>query len=128
MRVRAAVPALFLIAAACFNATEPLANDTGAIVEVALWPVNPVEIEGQPSETRPAVGARVVVLDGDGDEVADGTTDDSGRARILVAPGTYTIRVTDCPGAMSGPKEDATVVVTSGVFASAALTCDTGIR
>lgn len=128
MRGRPFIITLVILSGACFNATEPLANDTGTIVQVSLWPVNPVEIEGQPSPPRPAVDARVVVLDENGDEVADATTDRSGRARIVVAPGSYTIRVTECPGAMSGPKEDASVVVTAGAFASAALTCDTGIR
>lgn len=113
---------------ACAGGSTPLAPDTGATIEVHLWPVDPVEIEGQPSRTRPAVDAEFVVLDDDGDEVADGTTDAEGRARILLAPGTYRIRVVECPGAMSGPKEDGAVTVTAGAFATLVLTCDTGIR
>lgn len=113
---------------ACAGGSTPLSPDTGAVVEVTLWPVDPVEVEGQPSRSRPSVGAHVVVLDRDGDEVAGGTTDADGRARIVLAPGSYAVRVVECPGAMSGPKEDVAVSVTAGAFASVTLTCDTGIR
>ncbi|HEX6639876.1 MAG TPA: carboxypeptidase-like regulatory domain-containing protein, partial [Thermoanaerobaculia bacterium] len=106
----------------------PLATDTGAIVEVSLWPVDPVEVAGQPTRTRPAVDAHVLVLDENGRAVADQTTGADGRAHILLAPGRYTIRIDECPGAMSGPKEDAAVTVAPGEFAAVALTCDTGIR
>ena len=120
--------ALVVIAAGCFNPSEPLATDTGAMVTVSLWPVDPVEIEGQPSRTRPAVDAHVVVLDEGGREVAEAHTAGDGVARIMLRPGEYIVRVDECPGAMSPPKEDASVAVIAGAFASVALSCDTGIR
>ncbi|HUF11796.1 MAG TPA: carboxypeptidase-like regulatory domain-containing protein [Longimicrobiales bacterium] len=128
MRSAPPVAPFIVLAAACFGASEPLASDTGAVVEVSLWPIDPVEFAGQPSRTRPAVDAHVVVLDDEGREVADETTGADGTARILLAPGSYTMRVDECPGAMSGPSEDAAVVVSAGAFATVALTCDTGIR
>ena len=122
------VPLVSLALAACAGSPEPLASDTGVVAEVGLWPIDPVEVAGQPSRTRPAVGARVVALDGSGDEIAEGTTDGDGRARLLLPPGEYTIAVEECPGAMSLPKENVDVAVQAGSFASASLTCDTGIR
>ena len=126
MRARTFV--LLVATLGCFNASEPLATDTGVTVEVGLWPVDPVEVEGQPSRTRPAAGAHVVARSADGEEAGDAVTDEDGVARIVLAPGTYTIAVTECPGAMSLPKENATVDVRAGAFATAALACDTGIR
>ena len=127
MRLLPVVSSLIAVSA-CFGSTEPLSSDTGALVRVSLWPIDPVEIEGQPSRTRPAAGARVVVLDDDGNDVARATTDDQGMARIHLAPGSYTVTVVECPGAMSLPKENAQVTVADGSFAEAALACDTGIR
>lgn len=120
--------ALVVLTAGCFNPSEPLSSDTGVLVEVSLWPIDPVQIEGEPARTRPAVDAHVVVLDGEGREVADGRTAADGAARIVLRPGTYLVRVDECPGAMSLPKEDATIAVSAGAFASVALACDTGIR
>ena len=127
---RSRVPSIFavLALAACYGSTEPLPGDTGVRVLVAKGPIDPVEVEGQPRNTAPVPGARVVVRTVDGDGVEDATTDDEGIARLLLAPGSYTIVVTSCPGTMSLPKESATVVVVSGEFAFAELVCDTGIR
>ena len=93
-----------------------------------MWPVDPVEIEGQPSAGRPIGGARIVVLDAQGDETAAATTEEDGTARILLAPGSYELRVVECPGAMSGPKENAMATVSAGAFTAIAFTCDSGIR
>ena len=125
---RASLPLVVLAVAACSGATEPVASDTGVLAQVRLWPVDPVEIEGQPSRTRPATGARVVVRDGRGRRIAEMVTAENGSARILVQPGSYVVAVVECPGAMSLPKEDVEVIVTRGSFAGADLTCDTGIR
>jgi hypothetical protein len=126
MHIRAAL--LLLPLAACFGATEPLATDTGVSVEVGLWPIDPVEVEGQPSRTRPAAGALVVVRSLDGDDVEQARTNEHGVVQMVIAPGSYVVTVAECPGAMSLPKEDAPVDVTAGSFARATLTCDTGIR
>lgn len=128
MRNRMLCGLVAIVAGGCMGSAEPLASDTGVIVEVALWPIDPVEVEGQPSRTRSAVGARVVAFDTGGDEVTSRLTDDQGVARLLLAPGSYTIRVVECPGAMSLPKENADVTVSAGAFESARLACDTGIR
>ncbi|HEX6589752.1 MAG TPA: carboxypeptidase-like regulatory domain-containing protein [Longimicrobiales bacterium] len=127
MILRSAI-AFALLGSACAGGATPLSPDTGTVVEVTLWPVNPVEIEGQPAPVRPVAGARIVAFDADGDAIARDTTDEKGRARILLAPGAYEIRVVECPGAMSGPKEDGTITVSAGAFTAIAFTCDSGIR
>lgn len=114
--------------AACYGSTEPLDPDTGASVLVTRGPINPVEMEGDPPNTAPVAGARVVARAVAGGDVEQARTDESGVARILLAPGSYTITVVECPGAMSLPKEEASITVTAGAFASTGLVCDTGIR
>ena len=128
MRAIVSASLIPLLVAACFGAADPIPPDTGVMVEVSLGPLDPVETEGQPSRTRPAAGARVVARDADGDRAAEGLTDANGVARLSVAPGRYVITIQECPGAMSLPKGDVTVDVEAGRLATAALTCDTGIR
>ena len=114
--------------AGCYGSSEPLASDTGVSVLVARGPIDPVEVEGQATNSAPVAGARVLVDRLGNGDAEEATTGDDGVARILLAPGTYTISVTECPGAMSLPKEDATITVMAGAFTSTSLVCDTGIR
>lgn len=114
--------------AACYGSSEPLASDTGVSVLVSRGPIDPVEIQGQSTNTAPVAGARVLVRPVGDDDAREAKTDDDGLARILLAPGSYTISVAECPGAMSLPKENATITVTAGAFTSTSLVCDTGIR
>ena len=126
--MRAALVCILFVAAGCVGSTHPPASDTGVVVEVGLWPVDPVEIAGQPSRTRPAPGATVVALDASGREAAEGSTGEDGRVELRLAPGEYSIAVRACPGAMSLPKENVAVTITPGSFTEARLHCDTGIR
>jgi len=126
--MRASPVFLLLFALGCTGRAASLDPDTGIDVQVSLWPVDPVEIAGQPSRTRPAVDALVVVRDASGREVADDRTGADGSARFLLAPGSYVVSVEECPGAMSLPKENASVEVSAGAFVAARLACDTGIR
>ena len=87
-----------------------------------------VETPDMTTNVAPVAGARVVVRPAEEGDEHEATTDADGLARVALAPGSYTIRVVECPGAMSLPKEDAAVTVREGAFASAELVCDTGIR
>lgn len=97
---------------------------------VRLGPQCPVAHPGDRCQDRPAIGARVTVatrfpLDSGagGEVVASTTTDDNGRYRVAVLPGTYV--VTAHAGRTCRVME---VRVTAGLYSKADLACDTGIR
>ena len=117
-----------LATVACYGSSEPLATDTGVRILVSRGPINPVVTPDMTTNVAPVAGARVVVRPAGGGDEHEATTDADGLARVALAPGSYTIAVVECPGAMSLPKEDAAVTVREGAFASAELVCDTGIR
>ena len=120
--------AVIVTVVACYGSSEPLATDTGVRILVSRGPINPVETPDMTTNVAPVAGARVVVRPAEEGDEHEATTDADGLARVALAPGSYTIRVVECPGAMSLPKEDASVTVREGAFASAELVCDTGIR
>jgi hypothetical protein len=91
---------------------------------VEAWPIRPVAIAGQPN-TRPVAEAVVEALH-EGRVVAATTTDEAGRYRLTVQPGTYLLRVT-ATGLLS-KESSRTVTVSPGETLTAGFTLDTGIR
>jgi hypothetical protein len=103
---------------------------SGVAGRVSLGPQCPVERKDHPCPDEPAAGATVTVAEqvpGDpyaaGEVVAHTTTGTDGRYRLAVAPGRY---VVTADAGMSCELVDARVV--AGAYATADVSCDTGIR
>lgn len=108
----------------------PAGDTSGVDGRVLLGPQCPVETAGDACADEPAAGAKVTVakqLPGDlyagGEVVAATTTDDEGRYRVEVPPGSY---VVTADAGMSCELMDARV--TAGAYSSVDVPCDTGIR
>ncbi len=102
---------------------------TGLLITAVAGPVCPVEtIPAKPEcAPRPVSGAIVHVRDGQGAEVATGTTDATGSAFLAVEPGSYAVVADRVDGLLGEPPaQDA--VVTNGTTTPVALMYDTGIR
>jgi hypothetical protein len=97
---------------------------SGVVGTVTASPTCPVEVAGKPCPPR-AVSAEIDVRDRNGATVAKTTSSADGKYRIALAPGEYMlVVVTDtfplCP--------ETPVSVKSGLFTTADISCDTGIR
>jgi hypothetical protein len=92
---------------------------------VSAGPVTPVEHVDRPN-TRPLPGATVEALRG-GDVVTVARSDDRGRYRLTVRPGTYLIRVRP-PGRFLSKDPVKTVTVSAGETLTVNFLLDTGIR
>lgn len=93
---------------------------------VEAWPIRPVAIAGQPN-SRPVAEAVVEALH-EGRVVAATTTDEAGRYRLTVQPGTYLLRVTATRLLSISKETSRTVTVSPGETLTAGFTLDTGIR
>jgi len=87
-------------------------------------PTTPVCQEGVPC-SAPAAGVALVFLRG-GLRVASATTSKAGTFRVVLAPGTYVVRLLRRPAFGGSPPR--TVRVLPGRFAVANFDIDTGIR
>jgi len=92
---------------------------------VTAGPVTPVQQVGRPN-SRPLPGATIEALRG-GDVVAAARSDDRGRYRLTVRPGTYLIRVMPA-GRFLSKSPDKTVTVSAGETLTVNFLLDTGIR
>lgn len=112
-----------------------LACDPGALLGpdapqgidgVALrGPVCPVVTQDEACEDQPHQ-AWIQILDGDGRRVARIRTDQEGRFRVGLVPGSYTlVPESGDPFPVASPQD---VVVTAGVFTDVVVHFDTGIR
>ena len=123
---------VLLAVTACGGAarTEPGPAGSGStgITGIALaGPTCPVEQPGDPAcAARPVSGARVVVRDATGADLAAAVTDATGAFFVAVPPGTYTVVAQHAEGFMAEPTP-VTVEVTTGVE-RIELSYDTGIR
>ncbi|MDP9329418.1 MAG: hypothetical protein M3P11_02055 [Actinomycetota bacterium] len=117
--------ALVLVLAACATGGVGDGGDSGVQGVVLAGPQCPVERLDSPCPDRPYPGTvRATGVDG---TTAQVDTDDQGRFRLVLAPGTYVVIVV----ATSGPAPAAvpqTVQVTAGAFTQVTLEVDTGIR
>ena len=92
---------------------------------VTAGPVTPVQQVGRPN-SRPLPGATIEALRG-GDVIAAARSDDRGRYRLTVRPGTYLIRVMPA-GRFLSKSPDKTVTVSAGETLTVNFLLDTGIR
>jgi hypothetical protein len=91
---------------------------------VQAGPTCPVEQVGSPCPDRP-VPSTVRAIGTDG-HIAEGKTDDQGRFRMALEPGTYIVSAAPVVGAMT--PSPVTVEVRAGAYARVTLEADTGIR
>jgi hypothetical protein len=118
------VPALILILGLTACASEPAAT-AGIEGQVLAGPQCPVVTEASPCPPKPWVGVvRATAEDG---STYEDQTDEQGRYRIALPPGTYTVvAVTGEGGPPTG--EPQTVPVMAGQPLRVDLSVDTGIR
>jgi hypothetical protein len=117
--------------ASCGTQKPQTAHDgSGVDGQVQLGPQCPVQTEASRCKNQPAVGAKVTVAtqepglpEASGKVVARATTDANGNYHVAVQPGTYVVT------AQSGMScELMKARVTSGVYSTVDIVCDTGIR
>ncbi len=121
-RVAVAIALLAVVGAGCAGG----APRSGVQGVVTAGPQCPVEQLGSPCPDRPFVGiVRASALDGT--VVAETETDDQGRFRVALDPGTYVLAVvTDGGGPPTATPQP--VQVEEGRFTRVTLRVDTGIR
>lgn len=127
--------ALLLLVLASTACTPPSPAQSGANgtldVRAVAGPVCAVETDppDPACEPRPVAGARIFVSPSDGRDilVGQGTTDDDGRLRLELPPGSYVVAGGEVDGLLGVP-EPIQVLVESGAAASVSLVYDTGIR
>ena len=126
-----AVIALALALGACGGATgvPPSAMPrTGLAITAVAGPTCPVETVGDPAcVPRPVAGARVVVLDAQGQEFATLVLDAQGSGVVGLPAGEYVLRAQPEAGLMGTP-EAMEVTVADGTLTPVVLSYDTGIR
>jgi hypothetical protein len=126
-RLWSLVVALILAIAACTSA-PPVVPGTGLAVTALAGPTCPVETLGDPAcAPRPVAGAKVVVLDAQGREVATVVLDLKGAGVVTLAAGKYVVRGQPAAGLMGTP-EPMDVTIVDGQLTPVVLSYDTGIR
>jgi Carboxypeptidase regulatory-like domain len=103
----------------------PAPAGSGAYGYVTAGPTCPVERPDQPCLPRP-VSAHIQAQDPSGSDVAGTDSDSSGRYRLVLPPGTYTLTAT--AGTAYPRCQPAHVTVNVGLPSRADISCDTGIR
>lgn len=101
----------------------------GMTVVATSGPVCPVESNPPDPQCapRPVVGAMIVVKDGSGSIVAEGTTGLTGTVDLAVSPGLYTVEASPVEGLLGTP-DPRSINVTESARATVALGYNTGIR
>jgi hypothetical protein len=118
--------ATLAVAACAADPEEPPSSPRSGIeVVVVFGPQCPVVVAESPCPDAPWQGTvRVSSL---GDDDVEARTDASGRARITLPAGTYTVAAILDEGGVGSSKAEA-VTVTDGSFVNVRLTVDSGIR
>lgn len=112
------------------NQPAPTATPLTNGVEGQAWlgPLCPVVQMGTPCPDQPYPDATVVVLDTAGKEIARVQTDAQGRFRLLLLPGTYTLRPEPPDGLPFPSASEQTFTVMNGQFTPLTVHYDSGIR
>lgn len=107
------------------TSTPVPSGDSGIDGTVTIGPTCPVERVESPCPDRPYEVA-IKVFDGRGREVAQARSDSAGRFRLVLSPGTYTLRPPQTGVPPSAAEQ--TVEVTPGRFTAVHIAFDSGIR
>jgi hypothetical protein len=114
-----------LLLSACAGGGVGGRGDSGVQGVVQAGPQCPVESLDSPCPDRPFPGrVRATGIDG---AIAEVSTDDQGRFRLALAPGTYVLIVVAATGSPPTAVPQ-TVQVKAGAFTQVTLEVDTGIR
>lgn len=100
-------------------------GESGIEGRVLLGPQCPVEVEGSPCPDRP-VAATVSVRTLEGDEVTTFRSEDDGRFRVALDPGSYVLVAE--PGDVGMFAKPVEVTVRASEYADVVVLIDTGIR
>ncbi len=124
------IAALTFTLAACVGAPgapSSVVPRTGLAIAAVAGPTCPVETLGDPAcAPRPVAGAKVVILDAQGNEVATLVLEGQG-SMIGLPAGPYVLRPQPVAGLMGTPAA-VEVTVVDGTLAPVVLSYDTGIR
>ena len=105
------------------------AAGTGALTgTVNRWPTSPVERPGAPQPHQPAAGVRLMIYGLARQEIASVITDDAGRFRVALPPGTYRVELAPGQGRVLIKDLPATVAITPSQETRLHLLLDTGLR
>jgi hypothetical protein len=127
MRVLASLGLVCLIGlSACGGGSSGGDLTSGIQGVVQAGPTCPVEQMGSPCPDEPVPGTVRAVSVSDVGIIGQTTTDQRGRFRLSLEPGTYIVTATAAHGALT--PVPVTVEVKAGVFAEVTLEADTGIR
>jgi hypothetical protein len=105
--------------------TRATSGASGVRGTVLAGPTCPVERADNPCPDKPIV-ADVRIVRADGSTAATTRSGSDGRYSVAVAPGSYTVQATSS-SAFSGCRP-VDVTVSQGAYATADVSCDTGIR
>jgi hypothetical protein len=105
------------------------APEMGALAgQATRYPASPVERAGESKPAVPFPGAKIRVLEPGGQEVASTVTDEEGKYRIRLSPGTYRIEMGPL-GPMAFTKDlPRTVTIYPGRETRLDISVDTGLR
>jgi hypothetical protein len=118
--------ALAAVVGAC-TPTVATQTVTGSVLAGPTCPV--VTDPPDPAcDDRTVAGARIVVLDVDGDEVVVAVTGEDGTFSVELAPGSYQLVAQPMEGLLGTPAPVSVVVADGGLPEPITLVYDTGIR
>ena len=123
--MRTGLFAVIFVAACSGVATEPAnAHISGA---VTAGPMCPVMQEGVPCPDQPVASAKILIIDGDGEVVAEVVTDVNGLYSVDLPPGSYQLMPQAAEGLM-GTAAPAEVTIAANSTTVVEFSYDTGIR
>jgi hypothetical protein len=118
--------ALAALLAACTPAVDTQ-TVSGLVMAGPTCPVV-TDLPDPSCDDRPVVGARIVVLDVNGDEAAIAVSGEEGTFSVELAPGSYQLVAQPMEGLLGTPAPVSVVVVDGGLPEPITLVYDTGIR
>jgi hypothetical protein len=123
MKIQFITGILILLIATC--SAQPVSADSGVEGQVFIGPTCPVVQVGQECPDQP-YQATLAVNNSNGREIVKVLTDEAGRFKILLDPGTYILHP-ESPNVMPFAAEQI-VVVGAGKFTQITIHYDSGIR
>ena len=104
-------------------------RSTGGLAGVVTrGPTCPVQTKTTPCPPEPASGTRVLVLTPTGEQIGAPVTDNEGKYRVALPPGTYRIELGRLAGIEFTKDVPTTVIILEGRETRLDISIDTGIR